>query len=73
VLTFWPNLGVGIVKEVVPQIAVKFHALMVYFHTQGACLWPCHLHLKVSQGKRRNMEIQIFHHAKITFQKNPLK
>ncbi len=33
-LTFWPNLGTGIAKEVVPQIAVKFHDLMVYFHTQ---------------------------------------
>jgi hypothetical protein len=36
-LTFWPNLGSGIAKEVVPQIVVKFDALMVYFHTQGAC------------------------------------
>jgi len=26
-LTFWPNLGTGIAKEVVPQIAVKFHVL----------------------------------------------
>jgi hypothetical protein len=27
-------------------------------------LWPCHLCLKVSYGKRRIMETQIFHHAK---------
>jgi hypothetical protein len=31
------------------------------------------LHLKVSQGKRRIMETQIFHHAKIYSSKNPLK
>jgi hypothetical protein len=29
--------------------------------------------LKVSQGKRRIMEIQIFHHAKIYLQKNSSK
>jgi hypothetical protein len=29
--------------------------------------------LKVSEGKRSIMEIQIFHHAKIYLQKNPLK
>jgi len=28
-------------------------------------LWPYHLHLKVSYGKRRTKETQIFHHAKI--------
>jgi len=28
-------------------------------------LWPCHLHLIKSKGKRRVMEIQIFHHAKL--------
>jgi hypothetical protein len=27
--------------------------------------WPFHLHKKVSSGKRRIMEIQIFQHAKI--------
>jgi hypothetical protein len=36
-------------------------------------LWPCHLHQKVSQGKRRIMETQIFHHAKMQSSKNPLK
>jgi hypothetical protein len=29
--------------------------------------------LKVSSGKRRIMETQIFHHAKIWSSKNPLK
>jgi len=28
---------------------------------------------KVSEGRRSSMEIQIFHHAKIYLQKNPLK
>jgi hypothetical protein len=28
-------------------------------------LWPCHLHKKVSEGKRRMMETQMLHHAKI--------
>ncbi len=28
-------------------------------------LWPGHLHKKVSEGKRRIIEIEIFHHAKI--------
>jgi hypothetical protein len=34
---------------------------------QKGCVtpWPCHLHEKVSEGKRRIMEIKIFHHAKI--------
>jgi hypothetical protein len=27
--------------------------------------WPCHLHEKVSYSKRRIMEIQNFHRAKI--------
>jgi hypothetical protein len=34
-----------------------------HFKTSNRCvaLWPCHLHLKVSKGKRRIMETQIFH------------
>jgi hypothetical protein len=28
-------------------------------------LWPCHLHQRISKGKRRIMEIPIFHHAKV--------
>jgi hypothetical protein len=36
-------------------------------------LWPCHLDLKASQGKRRILETQIVHHAKIKSSKNPLK
>ncbi len=36
-------------------------------------LWPCHLHKKVSECKRRIMEIQIFHQEKYNLQKNPLQ
>jgi hypothetical protein len=36
-------------------------------------LWPCHLHEKVSYCKRRIMETQIFHHAKIESPINPQK
>jgi len=28
-------------------------------------LWPCHLHFKVSKGKKRIMKLQIIYHAKI--------
>jgi hypothetical protein len=36
-------------------------------------LWPCHLHRKVSSCKRRIMETQIFHHAKILSSKKASK
>jgi hypothetical protein len=40
---------------------------MAWSHPNKGCVtpWPRHLHLKVSKGKRRMMETQIFHHAKI--------
>ncbi len=36
-------------------------------------LWACHSQLKVSNTKKRIMESQIFHQAKIQSSKNPLK
>jgi hypothetical protein len=39
-----------------------------------ATLWPCLLHLKVSQGKRQIVETQkYFTMQKYNLQKNPLK
>jgi hypothetical protein len=40
----------------------KGHLLLCSKKKQGGCvtLWPCHLHKKVSQDKRRIMKTQIF-------------
>jgi hypothetical protein len=44
------------------------------YETKGCVtLWPCHLHLNVSSGKKTIMEMQIFHHAKMKSSKHPLK
>jgi hypothetical protein len=46
----------------------------LHYKRKCVTLWPCHLHLKVSKGKRISMEIQIFHHAIIySSKKNPWK
>ncbi len=39
--------------------------LMTRRNNRCVTLWPCHLHKKVSQDKRRIMKTQMFHHAKI--------
>ncbi len=45
----------------------------LYETKECVTLWPCHLHLNVSSGKKTIMEMQIFHHAKMKSSKHPLK
>jgi len=44
----------------------KYIVLIGNYITNKGCvtLSPCHLHEKVSKGKRRIMKTQLFHHAK---------